>query len=113
VPGIAISHYHNRPLDEADWQRAVLWAKPIIEDLMARPSVSGEFWNVNLPMPGHTDEAPEVVHCGLDTSPLILSFREEQDSLHYNGRYSLRPRQRGLDVDVCFGGKIAVSRMSV
>ncbi len=113
VPGIAISHYHNRPLEEADWQRAVLWAKPVIEDLMARPSAPGEFWNVNLPMPGDTGEAPEVVHCGLDPSPLILSFREDQDSLHYDGRYSLRPRQQGLDVDVCFTGKIAVSRMRV
>jgi len=113
VPGIAISHYHNRPLKEADWGRAVRWAKPIIEDLMARPSVPGQFWNVNLPMPGDNDAVPDVVHCGLDTSPLVLSFREEQDLLHYNGRYRQRPRQKGLDVDVCFGGKIAVSRMSV
>lgn len=113
VPSIAISHYRDRSLEEADWQRAVLWVKPIIEDLMARPFVPGEFWNVNLPMPGENDDRPEVIHCGLDTSPLILSFREDQNLLHYDGRYSLRPRQQGLDVDVCFGGKIAVSRMHV
>ena len=113
LPGIAISHYHNRPLDESDWLRAVRWAKPIIDDLMGRPSVPGQFWNVNLPMPGDDEDIPEIVHCELDPSPLLLSFREEQDLLHYDGRYRQRPRQEGLDVDVCFSGKIAVSQLSV
>ena len=113
LPGIAISHYHNRPLEEADWQRAVRWVRPVIEDLMARPLSPGRFWNINLPMPGPAGDDPEVVHCALDPSPLVLSFREEQEVLHYNGRYSQRPRRTGMDVDVCFGGSIAVTAMAV
>lgn len=113
LKAIAVSHYHNRPLETADWRRAVLWTKPLIEDLLAQPSLPGQFWNVNLPMPGDTEEPPEVVYCALDPSPLPLSFREENERLHYNGRYSLRPRREGLDVDVCFGGKIAVTALHV
>ncbi|MDA1312547.1 MAG: 5'/3'-nucleotidase SurE [Acidobacteria bacterium] len=113
LPGIAISHYHNHPLGDADWERAIRWAGPVIEDLIARPWLPGQFWNVNLPAPDLAPDAPEVVHCSLDPSPLVLSFREEQDLLHYDGRYSLRPRRDGMDVDVCFGGRIVVTRMGV
>ena len=113
LPGIAISHYHNHPLADEDWERAVRWARPVIEDLLARPWARGQFWNINLPSPELASDAPEVVHCSLDPSPLVLSFREEQDLLHYDGRYSLRPRRQGMDVDVCFGGRIAVTRMGV
>jgi len=113
LPGIAISHYHDRPLDEADWRRAVRWLRPVIEDLMARPLLPGRFWNVNLPMPNASGDEPEVVHCSLDPSPLVLSFREEEELLHYNGSYSQRACRPGMDVDVCFSGKIAVTSMVV
>lgn len=113
APGIAISQYHNHPLEDADWERAIRWVKPVIADLLARPCSPGQFWNVNLPAPELASGAPEVVHCSLDPSPLVLSFREERDLLHYDGRYSLRPRREGMDVDVCFSGRIAVTRMSV
>jgi 5'-nucleotidase len=43
--------------------------------------------------------------------PLPLSFRQEGDCLHYNGDYHRRRRGSGTDVDVCFGGKIAVTEM--
>jgi 5'-nucleotidase len=113
LPGIAISQYHNRALEDADWERAVRWATPVIADLLVQPLAPGQFWNINLPAPQPAADDPEVVHCSLDPSPLVLSFREEQDLLHYNGRYSLRPRREGMDVDVCFGGRIAVTRMAV
>ncbi len=44
--------------------------------------------------------------------PLPLSFRREADLFHYNGVYHQRRRQPGSDVDVCFGGDIAVTRIS-
>ncbi len=113
LPGIAVSQYHNHPLEDADWERAVRWATPVIENLLLLPLAPGEFWNINLPAPELAADEPEVVHCSLDPSPLVLSFREEQDLLHYNGRYSLRPRREGMDVDVCFSGRIAVTRMAV
>jgi 5'-nucleotidase len=113
VPGIAISHYHNRPLADEDWARAAEWVKPLLADLMQRPWTPGTFWNINLPMPDSREEMPEVVSCPLDPSPLPLSFREQDGMLHYDGRYRNRPRRKGADVEVCFSGKIAVTEISV
>ena len=36
-----------------------------------------------------------------------------QALLHYNGDYHERRREPGADVDVCFGGKIAVTKLSL
>ena len=56
---------------------------------------------------------PEIVFCPLDPTPLPLSYREEGDRLHYNGDYHERRRVPGADVDVCFGGRIAVTRIAL
>ena len=46
----------------------------------------------------------------LDPHPLPLSYRHEDDGgLHYDGDYHGRSRAPGADVDVCFGGRIAVT----
>ena len=112
VPGIAFSHYLARGRT-ADWTRAAGWASAVIRDLMARPPGPGMFWNVNLPHlePGGPD--PEVVFCPVDPSPLPLAYREGSEGLVYCGDYQARPRQAGGDVAVCFGGRIAVSRVHV
>ena len=55
---------------------------------------------------------PEVVFCPLDPHPLPLSCRHEGDGgMHYDGDYHARERTAGADVDVCFGGRIAVARL--
>ena len=123
VPGIAVSHYHNRPLSEQDWERAVEWTTPILERLMAKRPRPGAFWNVNLPSDpagsagstGSTENArPEVIFCPLDPSPLPLSFESgENGDRRYNGKYIHRERQSGADVDVCFRGAISVTEISV
>lgn len=111
-PAIALSHYRRRGLD-FDWDQAGERILPILRHLLAHPWVPGVFWNINLPHlePGEAD--PEVVYCPLDTRPLPLSFRRDGDFLHYDGNYHGRPREPGADVDVCFGGKIAVSRLTL
>ena len=81
--------------------------------LMARPWEPGTFWNVNLPHLGPDDPDPEVVFCPLDPSPLPLSYRIEDGQAVYTRRYQSRVRQPGCDVDVCFGGQIAVTRIRV
>ena len=109
-PGIAVSHY-RKPGVEYDWQRVTGWITPILADLLARPIEPGFFYNVNLPIfpPGPMD-APEVVWCELDPKPLPLNYRhEEETGLYYAGDYNLRGRTPGADVDVCFGGRIAIS----
>ncbi len=109
-PGIAVSHYIARGR-AVDWRRAARWAKPVIADLMARPWEPNTFWNVNLPHPEPGAADPAVVFCPLDPSPLPLDYRLESDGLvaHYRGDYQARARVTGSDVDVCFGGRIAVT----
>jgi 5'-nucleotidase len=109
-PGIAVSHYirRERPLD---WLRAAALVTPILQDLMNRPWRRGSFWNVNLPHLAPEEPAPEVVFCPLDPMPLPLSYRREGELLHYDGSYRDRRREAGADVDVCFSGRIAVTRI--
>ena len=111
-PGIALSQYRKRNVD-IDWDRAVRWVAPLLADLISRPWVPGMFWNVNLPHLEIEDPEPRVVICPLETGPLPLSFREEEGLFHYNGNYHQRPRRTGSDVDVCFGGNIAVTRIAL
>jgi 5'-nucleotidase len=110
-PGIAVSHYRRKGI-EFDWDRARRWATPILAELIARPIEGGIFYNVNLPnLPANAPD-PEVVWCPLDPKPLPLNYRHEEESgLYYAGDYHLRHRTPGADVDVCFGGKIAITEV--
>ncbi len=111
-PGVALSHYHKRGVP-IDWGRAARLAIPILRDLVARPWEPGTFWNINLPHLAPGDPDPEVVFCPLDPTPLPLSFRRDGEYLHYDGDYHGRRRAPGADVDVCFSGKIAVTRVAL
>jgi 5'-nucleotidase len=113
IPAIAVSHYRNRILTEEDWQRAAKWTRAVLDDLLGRPAGPGVFWNINLPALAPDADRPEIVFCPLDPSPLPLSYDGDGDMLLYNGVYAQRPRIPGADVEVCFGGKIAVTRISV
>jgi len=112
VPGIALSHYHKRGL-AIDWARAAAWVLPLLRDLLAQPWTPGTFWNINLPHLEPGAPTPEAIQCVLDPGPLPLSFRLEGDLFHYNGDYHQRRRIPGSDVDVCFGGRIAVSKVTL
>lgn len=108
-PGIAVSLYRKSGV-EFDWTRATRWLTPILQDLLVRPLESGLFYNVNLPLLPADAPDPDVVWCGLDPKPLPLNYRHEEESgLYYAGDYNLRHRTAGADVDVCFGGSIAVT----
>jgi 5'-nucleotidase len=108
-PGVAVSQYRRKGM-ALDWERAANWVARVLADLLARPTEQGVFYNVNLPHLGPADDDPEVVFCPLDPHPLPLSYRHHEDSgLYYDGNYHARQRTRGADVDVCFGGCIAVT----
>jgi 5'-nucleotidase len=111
-PGVAVSQYRKRGL-EFNWQRAAAWVRPLLSDLTRRPWQPGVFWNVNLPHlePGAPD--PQTVFCPLDPAPLPLHFRRDGDLWHYAGDYHNRRRTSGSDVDVCFRGHIAVTRLDL
>jgi 5'-nucleotidase len=111
-PAAAVSQYKKKALD-FDWPRSAAWAAEVLRDLLGRPWTPGTFWNINMPHLAPGDPEPEVVFCRLDPSPLPLSFAEEGDQLRYNGDYHGRRRVPGADVDVCFGGNIAVTRIAL
>lgn len=112
APGIAASHYTKRGVP-IDWRQATRWMSAILGDLLQLQQRRGEFWNVNLPHIESRDSTPEIVQCPLDPNPLPLSFREDGDQWHYDGNYHQRKRQAGSDVDVCFSGMIALTRIGL
>jgi 5'-nucleotidase len=108
-PGVAVSYYYRAGV-EYDWKRAGDWLAPVLIEVLGKPIEPGLFYNVNLPsLPSKADN-PEVVWCALDPNPLPLNYRHEEESgLYFAGDYRLRERTPGADVDVCFGGRIAVT----
>jgi len=108
-PGVAFSQYRPHGA-EPDWRRATSWITRVLADLLARPVEPGLFYNVNLPHLAAGAAEPDVIFCPLDPRPLPLSYRHEEDDRHfYDGNYHSRERTAGADVDVCFGGRIAVT----
>jgi 5'-nucleotidase len=112
VPGIAVSHYlkRNQPVD---WDMAVTWVRPILAELFRQASSPGVFWNINLPHLPPGSPSPQVEYCHLDPHPMPIKWRREGGLLYNEGVYHDRMRQAGSDVDVCFCGRIAVTRLSL
>jgi 5'-nucleotidase len=113
IPGIAVSQYHRRS-EPIDWEQASRWTTKVLETLLPLPLKPGSFWNVNFPHLDKTNTTdPEIVFCVPSQRPLPVSFRVEGDLLYYQGVYALRDREPGSDVDVCLGGQIAVTQLSI
>ena len=110
--GIAISQYRKkkRPVD---WPATTRRAAYVLADLLDRPLEPGSFWNVNLPYVEPGDPDPEMVFCQPSTEPLPVEYRVEGDRFDYIGEYGLRDRAPNTDVDICFSGKIAVTKISI
>lgn len=111
IPGIAISQYKKANCD-INWARSTQMAITAISALLQRPLPKGSFWNVNLP---HVegDRIPDLVFCPPCKQPLPVEFEVNGDRYQYSGRYSDRPRDTGADTDVCFGGSIAITQLSI
>lgn len=108
---IAISQYiRRRPID---WQQSSIWTRHVLEMLLERPLSPGSFWNVNLPQPDGEVAMPEIVFCDVDPHPQPIQFELRDGKLHYGGSYQQRSRAIGHDIDVCFSGRIAISRIDL
>ncbi len=110
--GIAISHYIARN-HAIDWDQAAVWASVVLKELLERDLPENAFWNVNLPCLPAGTPMPECVDCPWDRSPLPLDYLYDANSAAYSGIYHERPRVKGADVDVCFGGRISISLVDV
>lgn len=113
IPGVAFSHFMKRGLP-LDWSLAAERAGRAFARLREESLAHGEFWTVNLPHSDSPADEPEVVFCPQEEHPLLVAYEQVgENELQYVGDYHERPRRKGSDVDVCFGGDIAVSRASV
>jgi 5'-nucleotidase len=112
VPSVAVSQY-VAPGRRVDWALTARRLAPLLRELLAQRLPPGHFWNINLPHPPDDAADPLVVYCGLDTRPHGIRYRRDGDEFVYTGDYHARPRQAGRDVDVCMGGAIAVTRVTL
>ena len=113
VRSMAISHYIRRGM-EVDWTAAARRAGSVIAALLEERLKEGEFWNVNLP---HLDSGavdPETIRCEHGRKALPVRFATHGDTaLSYTGVYADREFEPGSDIEACFGGRVAVTRLSV
>jgi 5'-nucleotidase len=114
-PAMALSQYHRRG-KPIDWDITSSWAGAVFSAINGFPPLGrGQFLNVNFPHRDNSqaDHPPPIVACDIDPSPLPLQFITHDDGWMYQGKYQDRPRQPGKDVDICFGGQIALSLANV
>jgi len=109
---IAISQYISRS-GHLDWASTGRHTRNVLNYLLAKELDNGFFWNVNLPHPLTPEDRPEYVHCPLDKLPHAYDYRKEGDAYVYDGIIHERPREPGRDVDVCFGGNVAITRCGI
>jgi len=111
LPALAMSHYLIRDL-EVDWPRVSRWAAKLFARYSTEPLADGEFWNLNFPhLPPGDVELPEQVPCQPARSPLAVSYEATPEGHLYTASYAGRPQDPGSDVEICFGGRVAVSRL--
>lgn len=107
---IALSHYVARG-KAIDWARTAEWVGRAIRELIAHPRDGSIVWNVNLPHLDEGAEYPGIVLAPIDPSPLPIRFEEDGVGFRYRGDYHRRETRPDHDVAVCFGGRIAASRL--
>jgi len=111
TPAISWSQYVMRP-DPVDWEAAIEMLQMSWDRVEQLSLPKRAFWNVNFP------HAPDVRRlagpqlCSPEPQPLPVEYRPQDDGYFYCGRYAERPRSPGRDVDICFGGGIALSKLT-
>lgn len=124
-PGIAFSHYRAAG-GTFNWDLAAEIAVRAMERIFSDDTDAGCFWNVNLPdlsvaSSGSSGdsaepvpaETPRLIDSSVGRQHIPVDFASDGGSLSYRGVYHERPRDVGDDIHTCFGGDVAVTRMSV
>ena len=124
-PAIAVSQYRRpewpRNTDHmSDWLQPIFrafvesmeGAVPEESNANAKNGVSrGPLWNVNLPAVLPDGVVPPVSYCPVDPNPIPSVPKLQNDHYVADIDFHGRPRDRGSDVDRCFGGEITVTRL--
>jgi 5'-nucleotidase len=116
IPSIAISQYRQCG-HQVDWLRSQDWALRAIDSILTSEGERefGQFWNINLP-DAQVDRSPQLIQCRLEPHPLDVQYRQDGDDpseCQFVGTYQNRGQHAGSDVAVCFGGDIAITRVSL
>ncbi|MCA9512060.1 MAG: 5'/3'-nucleotidase SurE [Myxococcota bacterium] len=117
-PSLAISQYVRR-YGAIDWRRTERAAAPVLRRALELGAAPGEYWNANLPDPTGPEgtaaaiRAGEIVECPVDTSPSPVGFERTSRGVAWRADYHARPRRAHHDIDVCFGGRIALTRLRI
>ena len=86
----------------------------MLQDLLTQPPGEQNFWNVNLPHPVDDHADCEVVYCQPDPSPQTARYAKNAEGQFFDEAvYHDRPRRPGLDIDVCFGGRVTISKVGL
>ncbi len=110
IAGLAFSQYRRGP-QQTHWPLAAQAARHLLPELLRTPLAPGEFWNINFPAWDGVPPRFEWRLCEPDHHPLPVRYERDGDCFVYAGDYHARRFDPGSDVDVCFGGRIAVSRL--
>lgn len=109
---IAISQYIARD-QEVDWDITRFHATRVLDMLLKKDIVAGQYWNVNLPHPIDYHSQLEYTICSLDKNPHRYGYRREGSHYVYDGIIHERMRDSGNDVAVCFGGQVSITLLSI
>jgi len=109
---IALSHYTVKGRS-VDWSLAAARLRPVLANLLNETLAAGYFLNVNLPHPEHNRTCLATKHTSVDPSPHQITFSHTGDHFLYSGTYQERQRRPGSDIDHCFKGHIALSKIAV
>ncbi len=110
IRSVALSQYVKRELP-LDWGHAEVLAVAALDCLLAEAAAPGVYWNVNLP---HTPVAEAAVcMCPSDPSPQDVHYTPNGAGHRYSGTYAKRPVKPGCDVEQCFAGRIAITRLQL
>ena len=112
IRSIAFSHYIRRRVD-LDWEVARQRVKRVWKALGEMLLEPGRFWNVNLPHLDTGSSEPELRFCEPCKYPLPVAYSGNHAEAVYCGRYPDRLKTKGSDTDLCFGGAITVSQISI
>lgn len=109
---IAVSQYISRN-GVIDWDVTGYHVTSVLSSLFRKRLCNGQYWNVNMPHPLSLVETPAYVSCPLDVFPHDYRFESDGNAYRYVGIIHDRPRMPGRDVDVCFSGKVAMTKIDL
>lgn len=109
-PSMALSQY-RRGKGPKPWKLLHSHLRRALDRFLSEPPGIGALWNVNFPAVEDLTEESRTVQCSLETGHLPVRYETTENGLRYRGVYADRPRKAGSDVDVCFSGNIAVTRL--